>query len=157
MIRLASLMPEAVGDLAQIADDLEAVTDLLAAGGFLVLASMLTHPVPGYQFAQQIRDLIQRARRKHILPPASKPAASPTSGSVQQGEAAASEGVRSPGGGPGRSRVKELASNAPSTAGDSVTAFTPPEGFPLDFFYAEQLFSTVPDLTTVGPQVLRLY
>ncbi|WOO78184.1 Transcriptional activator of proteases prtT [Vanrija pseudolonga] len=135
MIRLASLMPEAVGDLAQIADDLEAVTDLLAA-------------VPGYQFAQQIRDLIQRARRKHILPPASKRSTSPASGSAQQGGVAASEALRSPGGGPGKGRVKELASNAPSTAGDSVTAFTPPEGFPLDFFYAEQLFSTVPDLAT---------
>ncbi|GMK57174.1 hypothetical protein CspeluHIS016_0400080 [Cutaneotrichosporon spelunceum] len=92
VIRLTSLMPDAV-DLRQTGRDLEAVTQILAQ-------------VPGFQFAQQIRDILGRARRQHVLPPASR--GSPTSGSVP----------------------------LPDVSGAGTT----PDGLPLDFFLAEQLF-----------------
>lgn len=57
LIRLASLIPEH-GDLHQTGRDLEAVTALLAQ-------------VPGYQFAQHIRDVVVRARSRRELPPRS--------------------------------------------------------------------------------------
>ncbi|KLT44131.1 hypothetical protein CC85DRAFT_283918 [Cutaneotrichosporon oleaginosum] len=108
VIRLTSLMPDAV-DLRQTSRDLEAVTKILAL-------------VPGFQFAQQIRDILLRARRRRVLPPASR--GSPTSGSVP----------------------------LPDAPGVDTT----PEGLPLDFFLAEQLFGDADAVVTQPDETLAL-
>ncbi|ORY32276.1 hypothetical protein BCR39DRAFT_45188 [Naematelia encephala] len=59
LIRATSLMPEAV-NTRQIGRDVEKLAAILAQ-------------VPGFQFATHLRDVIQKARRHNILPPASKP------------------------------------------------------------------------------------
>ncbi|BEI86267.1 hypothetical protein CcaverHIS002_0605540 [Cutaneotrichosporon cavernicola] len=110
VIRLTSLMPDAV-DLRQTGRDLEAVTQILAR-------------VPGFQFAQQIRDILRRARRKHVLPPASR--GSPTSGSVP----------------------------LPDVSGSGLE--TTPDGLPLDFFLAEQLFGDADAIVAQPDDTLAL-
>ena len=69
IIRLTSLIPEHVADIRQTGRDLEAITECLAQ-------------VPGFQFAQHIRDIVVKARRMHVLPPSSR------SGSPRLGGAA---------------------------------------------------------------------
>jgi hypothetical protein len=118
VIRLTSLMPDAV-DLRQTGRDLEAVTKILAKGEFNEIQA---DPVPGFQFAQQIRDVLRRARRRHVLPPASR--GSPTSGSVP----------------------------LPDTPGIGTT----PDGLPLDFFLAEQLFGDADAVVAQPDETLAL-
>lgn len=127
VIRLTSLMPDAV-DLRQTGRDLEAVTKILAR-------------VPGFQFAQQIRDILRRARRKHVLPPASR--ASPTSGSIPLPNVDAA------------SSPSTTTTSVPQTVGPTSAVLptlsarightATPEGLPLDFYLAEQLFSAPGD------------
>ena len=77
-------MPEAV-NLKQTGREVERLVEILSRGMtssifdvwfFLMRVLVL---VPGFQFAQLLRNVIVKARRRHVLPPASK-AASPTLG-----------------------------------------------------------------------------
>lgn len=170
VIRLTSLMPDAV-DLRQTGRDLEAVTKILAQGASPVsyFDALELMTVPGFQFAQQIRDILRRARRKHVLPPPSR--ASPTSGSVplpplsdhplptSGAPQALSSGSGSVSGGAGTNT--NAGTSAGGGAGATLMSGPPtatPEGLPLDFFLAEQLFSNGPvpgemdmDMPLLGP------
>lgn len=65
-IRLASLLPDGL-DLGAAARDLELLTERLAR-------------VPGFTFAMIIRDVLQKARRRRVLPPLSaRPSPGPAS------------------------------------------------------------------------------
>lgn len=74
LIRMSSLTPEAV-DVRQVGRDVERVALMLTKGTFGPCSKLTA--VPGFQFAQLLRDVLSRARKRHVLPPASKPG-SPT-------------------------------------------------------------------------------
>ncbi|GFZ43669.1 hypothetical protein JCM24511_01389 [Saitozyma sp. JCM 24511] len=128
LIRMSSLIPEAA-NLRQVGRDVEQV------------AKILTN-VPGFQFAQLLRGILRKARRKHVLPPASR-APSP---------------VRNAAPLPGFTPSSASPSNFPPSATNSATgsdslnftnttAGTAMAGTDsnltshLDFSYAEQLFN----------------
>lgn len=147
IIRLTSLIPEHVKDIRQTGRDLEAVTKCLAE-------------VPGFQFAQDIRNILVKARRKRVLPPSSK-ASSPTPATVALppvGNPVGGRHHRDEGDGDGdvmwgshnASPNHFGATSSPSTLRavsttsihPAVDSFaSPQETIPHDFVYAEQLFA----------------
>lgn len=130
LIRLTSLIPEEV-DIRQTGRDLEALTKRLAQ-------------VPGFQFAQQLREIIVKARRRHFLPPSSKaPSRNPSPGPDPGPEDKHNRGQREP--------YLPVSGSHPTPALSPANAVdmlvgsatgTTPENIALDFFYAEQLFTT---------------
>jgi hypothetical protein len=65
IIRLTSLIPEHVADVRATGRDLEAITERLAR-------------VPGFTYAQHIREVVVKARRRHVLPPPVSAAPTPS-------------------------------------------------------------------------------
>ena len=147
-------MPE-VTNPRQVGRDVESVANLLTQGecpgfsGLLsgTLCSYLAIPycyfptaslitVPGFQFAQILRDVIRRARRNKILPPASKPP-SPTLGALSH---LPSDQI---------SPLPSTLSSIPSASGSAdffgidggAAGQTGSGTSAFDFTYAEQLFS----------------
>lgn len=92
--------------------------------------------VPGFQFASLLREVIQRARRNKVLPPASRP----SSPNRQQLPPPAW-----PSPNPSTSAQSTQSANTntkPQNFGGSFSFDQPTEPFPaLDFSYADQLFS----------------
>ena len=68
LIRLTSLVPEVV-DVRQLGKDLEAIAHALTQGEHLVRRELT--PVPGFQYADLLRQVLLKARRENVLPPAS--------------------------------------------------------------------------------------
>jgi hypothetical protein len=141
---MTSLVPEVV-DARRIGKDVEQLAIMLSQGMFS-LGEIRLMIVPGFQYASLLRDVIQKARRNKLLPPASRPG-SPKSGQMS---------------------VPSWNSQ-PSTSTSSQTQQTdyskfafdhqPTELFPaLDFSYAEQLLAS--NGNAVGPEtnpIVRLY
>lgn len=83
-------------------------------------------PVPGFQYASLLRDVIQKARRNKLLPPASRP------GSPKNGNATV----------PSWNAQPSASSQPPQDYSNYTFDHQPTELFPaLDFSYAEQLLA----------------
>jgi hypothetical protein len=124
---MTSLVPEVV-DARRIGKDVEQLAIMLSQGMSLCEAQLMI--VPGFQYASLLKDVIQKARRNKLLPPASRPG-SPKSGAT----------------------TVPSWNSQPSTSASSQTQQTdiskftferqPSELFPaLDFSYAEQLLAS---------------
>lgn len=119
---MSSLMPEEV-NVRKVGRDVEQIAQTLSK-------------VPGFQFAQVLRNVLVKARRKRHLPPASKPAS------------------------PQRGPLALPAFNANSSSPVDLNFNTTPTGMSagnesgfttdLDFLYAEQLFSDTTGSMGVG-------
>lgn len=117
IIRMSSLMPEVV-NVRQVGRDVEQIAQTLSK-------------VPGFQFAQVLRNVLLKARRKRHLPPASKPA-SPQRGPLALPTVAANS-----------SSPVDLSSGNFNTTPTGMGGGGSDPGLTsdLDFLYAEQLFS----------------
>ncbi|WVQ82646.1 hypothetical protein IAT38_004778 [Cryptococcus sp. DSM 104549] len=131
LIRVASLVPESC-NLRQVGRDVEEVSAMLAT-------------VPGFQFAQFLRDVMRRARRDHVLPPSSRaPSRAPSR------HASPSRGLSKLPPDP-LSAPHTSWTNEPAPTGMSLPVPGLGTGFDsssdtglsshLDFLYAEQLFA----------------
>ncbi|CAD6587362.1 MAG: hypothetical protein TREMPRED_004729 [Tremellales sp. Tagirdzhanova-0007] len=124
-IRLTSLMPEAV-NLKKTGRDVERLVEILSS-------------VPGFQFAQLLKNVITKARQRHVLPPLSK-AASPAFGPTHlsdDGPPWKAMGI------PSTSVVEQRQSSGTGN-GLGLSDGSPVELGPsshVDFAYAEHLFS----------------
>ena len=103
-----------------------------------VLVLIRPQPVPGFQFANFLREVITRARRHNVLPPPSRPT-SPISGPAQvprRHQLEESTVTRStPGKDPSPSASFPIASDAYAFGGRDG------QSQPFDFSYAEHLFA----------------
>jgi len=131
------LIPEAV-NTRKIGRDVEKVADLLTT-------------VPGFQFAKFLREVIVRARRSHVLPPASKPA-SPSHQHMQlpslEPSLAPSTTI-----GPGISGSGFTPTALSNGNGNGVLdfgGFASSDSGIFDFGYAEQLFNNGPAANVGG-------
>lgn len=118
---MTSLVPEVV-DARRIGKDVEQLAIMLSQG--MSPSRPLLMTVPGFQFASLLRDVVQKARRNKLLPPASRP------------------------GSPGRNGQAVPTWTPNPTVNQPPTDYTkfafdqPTELFPsLDFSYAEQLLA----------------
>lgn len=122
LIRLSSLIPEHV-DIKQTGRDLESLTKRLAQ-------------VPGFQFAQQLREIIIKARRQHVLPPSSR---APSRVPSRNPSPTPDDRPRFDGYATGSTSL-QLSPVIPTQL-DTVLGTTP-EAVSLDFLLAEQLFAS---------------
>ncbi|KAL7424794.1 hypothetical protein Q5752_000478 [Cryptotrichosporon argae] len=142
LIRLTSLMPEAV-DTRQTGRDVEQLANILAR-------------VPGFQFAQHLREVLKQARRRRVLPPATR-ASSPTLGSttlppahghghdwsdLRMSALPSLPTMPSPLDGLGAAGAAAVGFAGPQAVSmqPGVSSTTPENGL-IDFTYAEQLFA----------------
>lgn len=151
-IRLASLLPENL-DLGAAARDLELLTERLAQ-------------VPGFTFARLIRDVLLRARRRRVLPPAPlaperrmpaesrarlEPLPVPRPRVNMASTARAAQPQPWPAAAQTAAASPAPASLSPATTLDSTLFSGSPRAHPaddaaptLDFMYAEQLWPKAP-------------
>lgn len=130
LIRLTSLVPEGA-NTRQIGRDVERVAQVLTR-------------VPGFQFAQHLREVLGRARRQKVLPPPSKPA-SPASRPVALPPMTQTPNIF------GETPPGALSSDPGSAPGYSFGVSPTVDAHPFDFSYAEQLFSGDMSLNMVSP------
>ncbi|CAD6573450.1 MAG: hypothetical protein TREMPRED_000828 [Tremellales sp. Tagirdzhanova-0007] len=124
LIRVTSLVPEAVNS-KQIGRDVENVADMLTQ-------------VPGFQFANFLREVITRARRHNVLPPPSRPT-SPINDpapllplpQLEDRTASTSTSGKDP----------SPSSSFPMTSDAYVLGGRDGQSQPFDFSYAEHLFA----------------
>ena len=140
---MTSLMPEAV-NLKKTGRDVERLVEILSSGMDKPIVQLwfgLTciSPVPGFQFAQLLKNVITKARQRHVLPPLSK-AASPAFGPTHlsdDGPPWKAMGI------PSTSVVEQRQSSGTGN-GLGLSDGSPVELGPsshVDFAYAEHLFS----------------
>lgn len=142
---MTSLVPEVV-NARQIGRDVEQLAIMLSQGTFLTSRQLLElhavlsliQIVPGFQFASLLRDVISRARRNKVLPPASRP------GSPRSHQAPAPAWIST-------SQSQTTQPTEPSQEYNSFAFDQPSEPFPaLDFSYAEQLLGTTSGMNGNG-------
>nr|XP_031860933.1 uncharacterized protein CI109_003660 [Kwoniella shandongensis]KAA5528005.1 hypothetical protein CI109_003660 [Kwoniella shandongensis] len=149
MIRMASLVPESC-NLRQIGRDVEQVAQMLKK-------------VPGFQFANFLRDVVKKARRDHVLPPSSQaPSRLPSPSRSYMTLPMMSTPLEQP----QSTWSTHLAPDASNTtSGPSVSMSNVPINMDLvgtggsdsgmsshlDFLYAEQLFANTGSTPIPGP------
>ncbi|WWC86390.1 uncharacterized protein L201_001266 [Kwoniella dendrophila CBS 6074] len=71
LIRMATLVPESC-NLRQIGKDVEQVAIMLSKGESIDAEKVADQVVPGFMFANLLREVVKKARRDQVLPPASR-------------------------------------------------------------------------------------
>ncbi|WWC99826.1 hypothetical protein V866_006734 [Kwoniella sp. B9012] len=147
LIRMATLVPESC-NLRQIGKDVEQVAIMLTKGELSRYENALTRSVPGFLFAHMLSDVVKRARRDQVLPPASRAPSrlpSPTRGltalpmsdqnSWSSGLTPNANFVSSLSGGP------DISINVNPASDQGLSSH-------MDFLYAEQLFANTGNAST---------